>query len=94
MPQPPAGAGVTLRAIRTHFVPATNHKDSRIAADDGTGNRLTVSYNLALDSHGNHRAAALALLNQMPAQAAGVWHLRDYAYGNSQIWVLAPGNGF
>jgi len=48
------------QAIVTRFLPATNHKPSRVKAiaDAGT---VTISWDHGLDGDGNHRAAAMRL---------------------------------
>lgn len=47
-----------LRAIQTKFHGPTNTKGSRVIADDGDGRRIIVSWDHALNSEGNHEAAA------------------------------------
>jgi len=54
-----------MKAIRTRYVGPSNTKGSRIIADDGDGNRATVGYEHALNSEGNHRLAAEALMAKM-----------------------------
>jgi hypothetical protein len=52
-----------MQAIVTKFIGPTNHRGSRIKATAQVGS-LTLSWDHALNSDGNHRAAALALANK------------------------------
>lgn len=55
-----------MKAILTKYLPATNHRPSRITAFDGNGHRVTISYDSNLDHHEEpHRKAALALCKKM-----------------------------
>lgn len=54
-----------MKAISTRYHGPTNTLGSRITADDGDGNRLTVNYNHALDSTDAHAEAACALIRKM-----------------------------
>jgi hypothetical protein len=54
-----------MKAITTKFHGATNTKGSRITATDADGNRISVSFDHALDSEHNHDAAAIALCRKM-----------------------------
>ncbi len=49
-----------MKAIRTKYFGPTDTRGARFQADDGEGNRVTVSYDYALDSGANHGAAAHA----------------------------------
>lgn len=52
------------QAIVTKFLGPTNHKGSRIKAKCEAG-QLTVAWDYAKDTGGNHKAAAQALLKQL-----------------------------
>jgi hypothetical protein len=54
-----------VKAIVTRYHGPTDRRGSRIAADDGDGNRIVVSYDHALDGEENHRMAAEALKSKM-----------------------------
>lgn len=54
-----------MKAIETRYIGPSNVRGSRIIASDGDGNRVTVSYDSALNSDDNHAAAAKALLVKM-----------------------------
>jgi hypothetical protein len=54
-----------MKAITTKFHGPTNFKGSRIKATDSDGNSVTVSTDHALNSDGNHDAAAVALCKKM-----------------------------
>ena len=53
------------KAIETHYRGPTDFKGSRIIADDGDGNRVTISYPYELSGEDVHRAAAAALCKKM-----------------------------
>jgi hypothetical protein len=55
---------ITTQAIETKFIRATNVTGGRIKAT-AWGGSVTVGYNHALDSQGNHKAAADALIAKM-----------------------------
>ena len=54
-----------MKAIETTYHGPTNTKGSRIIADDGDGNRLTISYPHELSGEAVHRKAAEALRDKM-----------------------------
>jgi len=55
-----------MRALLTKYHGPTNSRGSRITATAGAGGaRVTVSYDCAKNSDGNHDAAALALCAKM-----------------------------
>lgn len=56
-----------MKAITTKFLPCTNNRGSRIKADDGDGNTITISNDASLSwSNGeNHAKAAVALCRKM-----------------------------
>lgn len=54
-----------MKAILTRFHGPTNTRGSRYSASDSDGNRVSVSADYALNSDGNHDAAAVALCVKM-----------------------------
>ncbi len=54
-----------MKAIQTKYLPATNHRGSRIKAFDWCGNSITIPFNFALDTLEAHFEAALAFVNKM-----------------------------
>lgn len=54
-----------MKAISTKYIPATDYKGSRIKADDGDGNTVTISYPHEFDTEKAHAQAALALCRKM-----------------------------
>jgi hypothetical protein len=50
-----------MKSIITKYLPATNHKGSRIKAKAFGVKPITLSYDYALDAEGNHLGAALRL---------------------------------
>jgi hypothetical protein len=54
-----------MKAIVTKFHGATDTRGSRISASDSDGNRVSITYNHALDHSHNHDAAAIALCRKM-----------------------------
>lgn len=54
-----------MKAIETRYVGPTNFRGSRCIADDGDGNRVTLSWGSAKNSEDMHRAAAQALCDKM-----------------------------
>ena len=54
-----------MKAITTRYIGPSNTKGSRIVADDGDGNRITLHYRSELNSDENHAAACRALCEKM-----------------------------
>ena len=54
-----------MKAITTTYHGPTNTRGSRIIADDGDGNRFSVSYRSKLNSGENHAAACKGLCKSM-----------------------------
>ena len=52
------------QAIETRYIAPTNTKGGRIKATAAAGS-ITISYDYALNSDGNHKAAADALIAKM-----------------------------
>ena len=53
------------KAIVTKYHGPTDHKGARISANDGDGNRVTISYPYELSGEAVHKAAAVALMEKM-----------------------------
>lgn len=54
-----------MKAIYTKFIPATNYRSSRVKATDEDGNSKVLDWEHGLDTIGNHRAVAVALIKKM-----------------------------
>lgn len=54
-----------MKAIKTTYKGPTNCRGSRIIADDGDGNRVTIRYDCSMNSDQNHHKAATALCEKM-----------------------------
>jgi len=54
-----------MKTIKTKYLGATTYKGSRIVADDGDGNRVTLPYRCEVNSDENHAKAARALCEKM-----------------------------
>ena len=54
-----------MQAILTKFLPATNHKGSRIKATAAGGASITIDYSSNLNIEEAHTEAAYALMNKM-----------------------------
>ena len=54
-----------MKAIRTRYLGATNTRGSRIKADDGDGNTVTISYPHEFSGADVHAQAAIALCQKM-----------------------------
>ena len=53
------------KAIITKYHGPTDRKGARISADDGDGNRVTISYPYELSGEAVYKAAAQALMEKM-----------------------------
>jgi hypothetical protein len=71
-----------MKAIRTHYSGPTDTRGSRITADDGDGNRISISYPYELSGEAVHRKAAEALCEKMqwtkPERLVGGGYKNDY----------------
>jgi hypothetical protein len=79
-----------MQAIVTKFIGPTNHRGSRIKATAQAGS-LTLSWDHALNSDGNHRAAALALVEKL--KWTNLLYLSEggsLPAGNGECFVLTP----
>ncbi len=74
-----------MKAIRTRYVGPSNVRGSRIIADDGERNRITVSYDHG--SNNPHREAALALCRKMKWSG----DLIEGGLGDGYVYVFANG---
>ena len=54
-----------MQTISTRYCGCTNTKGSRIVAKASGGKKITLSYNHALNSEGNHMAAAHELMKRL-----------------------------
>ncbi len=82
-----------MKAIRTKYFGPTNTKGARFQADDGDGNRVTVSYDYDLNSGANHEVAALALCTKMkwaPTDSVGFYKNCGYHTWKSGGWKQTP----
>ena len=80
-----------MQAIKTKYIGPSNSKGSRIQASC-EAKTIYVSYNHALDSDGNHRAACEELLRALgwtADQSAVYSDLVGGWYGDSYFWVFA-----
>lgn len=75
--------GDEMKAIRTRYFGPTNVRGSRIIADDGDRNRITVSYDHS--SSNPHREAALALCAKMGWKG----DLIEGGLGDGYVYVFA-----
>lgn len=62
-----------MQAIRTRFLAPTNRRGERIAVTAAQGQRLTVSWDYALNQQDNHDAAAKALATKLGWLKHGRW---------------------
>ena len=74
-----------MKAISTKYIGPSNTRGSRISADDGDGNKITVGYRSELNSDANHAAAAVALAKKMgwTGQLVGGSTKSGYVY----VWL-------
>lgn len=75
-----------MKAITTKHHGPTETKGSRISASDMDGNRVIIRYNHTLDARGNHKQAALALMDKM--KWGGTLH--PGAVKGGYVWVFQP----
>ena len=54
-----------MKAIRVHYQGPTDYKGSRIIADDGDGNKVTIPYDHSLNLDELYQKAAYALRDKM-----------------------------
>lgn len=75
-----------MKAIRTRYSGPTNTRGSRFTACDSDGNRVTLSYDYALNADENHEKAAYALMGKMG------WtnKLIGGGFGNDMYWTMIP----
>lgn len=70
------------RAITTKYLGPTNTRGSRVVADDGDGNRLTLPWQSAWSEWENHEFAARALCDRLgwSGTLAGGWTKRGMVF--------------
>jgi len=82
-----------MRSFRTYNLGWTNHKPSRIKANDGTGNTLTISTgHMTGTDDQNHRQVAIAFVQKMnwcPVRIVGGGDCRPNGGIN---WVMIDKN--
>ena len=94
-----------MKAIITKYLGPTDTKGSRIKADDGDGNTITISYPHELSGEDVHRKAAEALCDKMgwTGELIGGAIKNGYAFVFSDpapiraceavlVWAKTPGN--
>ena len=71
-----------MKAITTKYHGPTNTKGSRIIADDGDGNRVTIPYPYELSGEACHRKAADELCKKMgwTGTLAAGWTKTGYVF--------------
>ncbi len=71
-----------MKAITTKYHGPTDTKGSRITADDGDGNRVTIPYPYELSGEACHRKAADALCTKMgwTGNLAAGWTKTGYVF--------------
>jgi len=74
-----------MQAIETKYVPATNHKGSRVIARSSSGQRVTLDWDHAKNSEGNHLAAARALAEKF--DWFGTWVSGGSLSGKGEVFV-------
>lgn len=83
-----------MQAIETKYFGSSNVKGSRIKATAEAGS-VTVGYDHALDSEGNHKAAAMALQFKMgwiPSEGNMYGELKGGTLKNGNMcWVMVKG---
>ena len=72
-----------MQAITTKYLPATNHRGSRIKASCAAGS-ITIGYD---HSEEPHRAAALALITRLGWLGHGEWHEGGLPDGKGSVFV-------
>src|SRR5271169_5698843 len=82
-----------MQAIETKYFGPSNVKGSRIKATAMAGS-VTVEYDHALDSEGNHKSAAMALQFKMvwiPGEGNMYGELKGGTLkGGNMVWVMVP----
>ena len=77
-----------MKAIRTHYLGATNYRPSRIVASDEDGHRITISYQSELGTSDAHRRGADALCAKMGWQGEMI----EGSMGNGFVFVFTKGD--
>jgi hypothetical protein len=76
-----------MQAIETKFFGPSNVKGSRIKATAQAGS-VTVGYDHALDSEGNHKAAAMKLMDKFNWKGGLV---SGTLKNGNMVWVMVKG---
>jgi hypothetical protein len=84
-----------MKSIRTRYYGPTNTRGSRIVADDGDGNRVTMPYPHELSGDEVHRVVAEALRQKMGwgLTNAGALPLVGGGYRGDMYWVFVTQDG-
>jgi hypothetical protein len=79
-----------MQAITTKYFGATNYRGSRVKARCEAGS-ITLSWDHALDSEGNHDAAALALIHKLgwDQDCYGTWYRGGLPTLDGNVYVCA-----
>jgi hypothetical protein len=77
------------QSISTKYLGATNHRGSRVKARSSSGLSLSMSWNDALGTDDNHRAAAEALARKL--NWSGRWIAGGAADGRGNVYVWDDG---
>jgi hypothetical protein len=79
-----------MQAISTKFIGPTNHRGSRIKATADAGS-VTLSWDYALGTSANHRAAAIALANKFKwLDYSDLSEGGSLRAGNGECFILTP----
>jgi hypothetical protein len=81
---------MTMQAIETKYIKATDTRDSRIKAS-AFGGSVTIGYDHALGVAENHGAAAQALIDKLGWQDLGVFVGGGSGSGNGYVFVNIEG---
>lgn len=75
-----------MKTIETKFVPATNHKSSRIKATEPDGISVTLSWDHSMSDEENHDRARAALCDRLGWNGPMIGgHTK-----RGMIWVFMP----
>ena len=80
------------QSISTKYLGATNTRGSRVKAKSSSGLSLTLSWDDALNSDANHKAAAEALAVKL--KWSGHWVAGADRDGRGNVYVNDDGDGF
>lgn len=80
------------QSIQTRYIGPTNTRGSRVKARSSSGLSLTLTWDDALDTDANHRAAAEALARKL--KWGGRWLAGGGQDGKGNVYVNDDGDGF